>query len=155
VKFFLSLIFLFSTFAIFSNGWCATDSRAYCFKDLQVNFFNENVVYQALSLYRIPQGLWAPISQNLKIRSNQVPERMRKITAAMVPNPLNYPMQNEIASKLLKQVLLDVFYETMTKYQVNERPTADFVFDYIFTQQLPKMINCFGEDARKLAPSFE
>jgi hypothetical protein len=126
-----------------------------CFNDLQINFYQENIVHQALSLYNIPQGLWSPISFTLKTTSFQIPERMRKITARMVPNPIEFPMQRAAASEILKKVLKDVLYETLTKYQVNERPRADFIFDYIFTKQLPKFIYCFGEEAKLLAPSFD
>lgn len=149
------LIVLSNLFSVFPLWAAVIPDPVICFQDLQVNFFQENTVYQALSLYNVPQGLWEPISLTLKARSNQVPERMRKITARMVPNPLEFPMQREITAGILKQVLKDVFYETMKKYQVDERPTTDLAFDYIFTKQLPKFIFCFGEEAKELAPSFD
>lgn len=155
MKKFLSFLIVLYNLMFILPIWSVTQDPVPCFKYLQVNFFQENIVSQALSLYNIPQGLWAPISQTLKTKSYQVPERMRKITARMVPNPIEYPMQLGPTAELLKEVLKDVFYETMTKYQVNERPTADFIFDYIFTKQLPKYANCFGEEARSLAPSFD
>lgn len=145
------LFFCFFSCLFFNN----ISAQSACLDDLELNFFEAGLVHQSLSIYRIPQGLWSPISQDLTTRSTQIPVRMHKATARMVPNPLSYPMQKGIVAKILKEILQDVFYETMSKYQVNERPTADFAFDYIFAEQLPKFINCFGEEARKLAPSFE
>jgi len=155
MKLYLRIFIIISTFLLYFSNLTANSDPSDCYKDLQLNFFQEELVYQALSIYRIPQGLWARISGDLKSRSSQIPGRMRQATARLVPNPLDYPMQKEFASKLLKKTLMNVFYETMSQYQVNERPTADFAFDYIFAQQLPKFIDCFGENARKLAPTFE
>lgn len=150
----LSFLIVLATFSI-SSIWSVIPDQNACFRDLQVNFFQERTVYQALSLYRIPQGLWEPISSTLKMKSYQVPERMQRITARMVPNPIEFPMQRAITAEILKKVLKDILYETMTKYQVNERPTADFVFDYIFMRQMRKFIYCFGEEVRALAPEFD
>lgn len=135
--------------------WSVVPDPIPCFKDLQVHFFQESLVTRALSLYNIPQGLWSKINDTLTAKSYTVPDRMKTVTANMVPNPIEYPMQRGPTSKILKKVLMDVFYETMTQYQVNERPTADFVFDYIFTEQMPKFIHCFGEVAKELAPDFD
>ncbi len=150
-----SFLIVLSNLLFISSVCSVTPDSVACFKDLQINFFQENLVSQALSLYNIPQGLWGPISLTLKTTSYQIPERMKKLTANMVPNPIEYPMQRGPTAQLLKRVLKDVFYETMKKYQVNERPTADFIFDYIFTKQLPKFVFCFGEEAKSLAPSFD
>lgn len=149
-------VFIFLTFLVFPKiTWSTVPNSIPCYRDLQANFFQEAIVYQGLSLYNIPQGLWAPITQTLRLKSSEVPQRMQRVTAHMVPNPIEYPMQRGPTAKILKQVLMDIFYETMRKYQVNERPTADFIFDYIFAQQFSKFIDCFGEEARELAPSFD
>lgn len=129
--------------------------RVACVYDLEVNFFQESLVTQALSLYPIPQGLWGKITATLRTKSQTIPDRMKRVTANMVPNPIEYPMQKFETAQILKKVLMDVFYETMIKYQVNERPTADFIFDYIFTQQMPNFIRCFGEEVRVMAPDFD
>ena len=73
----------------------------------------------------------------------------------MVPNPIEYPMNPKATAEILKRVLMDFFYATMTRYQVNERPTSDFIFDYIFTRQLYKFVDCFGPSALELAPTFD
>lgn len=149
-------IFIYLTLLVTPGAsWSIAVDPIRCYKELQLNFFQEAIVYQGLSLYTIPQGLWAPISQTLRLKSSEIPQRMKRVTANMVPNPIEYPMQRGPTARILKQVLMDIFYETMSKYQVNERPTADFIFDYIFTQQLSKFIDCFGEEARELAPSFD
>jgi hypothetical protein len=126
-----------------------------CFKQLQTRFFEEPIVNQALSLYNIRQELWSPINQRLRFVSLGVPKRMKSKTAYMVPNPLEFPMQREMTAKILKDVLFEVFLETLRFYQVNERPSADFAFDYIFAKQMPRFVACFGPEAQKLFPEFD
>lgn len=153
------LIYFFVLFSLadmlFAKNVPPISSSHSCYEELQTHFFERNLVLQALSLYQIPQGLWEKISQTLELKSYQISNKIKKMTSRLVPNPLDYPMQKEAAAQLLYQVLKDTLYETMTEYQVNERPTSDFVFDYIFERQFSKFLSCFGESALKLKHSFE
>ena len=126
-----------------------------CVMSLETNFFDPAIVSQALSNYLIPQGVWSPITQRLQDKSQNVPERMKQATANMVRNPIEYPMDKPATAKILKQVLFQVFLETLREYQVNERPTADYMFEYIFAQQMPRLVNCFGEEVKKLQSNFQ
>lgn len=126
-----------------------------CFLDLELHFFAEPIVSQGLSLYNIRQELWVPISAYLQNKSLEVPALMKRRTAYMVPNPIEYPMQRKVAAKILKEVLFEVFMDAMRTYHVNEKPTADFVFDYIFSQQMPNFIKCFGPEVQELKSRFD
>ncbi len=84
-----------------------------------------------------------------------MPQRMKKKTAFMVPNPIEYPMQMGATAVILKGGLLfEVFLETMRFYLAYERPTVDYIFEYMFAQQFPKFVSCFGEEAKRLQPKF-
>ena len=126
-----------------------------CVFNLETHFFVEPIVNQALSLYNIRQELWLLINEELQSKSIHVPERMKRRTAYMVPNPIEYPMRKAATAKILKEVLLEVFMDVMRTYRVDERPRADFVFDYIFTEQMPNFIKCFGPEAERLQPIFD
>lgn len=129
--------------------------RIPCFLELETHFFVEPIVNQGLSLYGIRQELWLPINEYLQKKSLEVPERMKVRTAYMVPNPIEYPMQKAVTAKILREVLFEVFIEAMREYYTNERPTVDFVFDYIFTRQLPNFVRCFGPEVQQLRPRFD
>lgn len=126
-----------------------------CLQNLETNFFQPALVQQGLSLYEIPQGVWSPIIQDLQGGSIGIPNRMKRKTAMMVHNPLAYPLQRGEAAKILKATLYEVFMETMARYAVNEQPTADLVFDYIFSKQMDNLVQCLGDEVRELAPRFE
>ena len=123
-----------------------------CVLALEKNFFVEPIVNQALNLYNIRQELWLPINQLLQVKSAEVPERMKRRTAYMVPNPIEYPMQKAATAKILKEVLFEVFAEALRVYHVDDK--AGPAFDYIFTEQLPSFVRCFGPEAKKLQPKF-
>jgi hypothetical protein len=125
-----------------------------CLRDLETNFFETNYVQEALSLYEVPQGLWGPITQDLQRKSIGVPERMKKRSENMVPNPLEYPVQPEEVARLLRATLYEVYMETMNYYGTNERPSVDLIFAYIFNSQMPKIERCLGKKTKALAPKF-
>jgi hypothetical protein len=119
-----------------------------CVVELETRFFVSSIVNQGLSLYRVRQELWMPINESLRQRSLEVPDRMKKKTAYMVPNPLEYPMQKAATAKILKEVLFEVFTEALRENYVTGG-TVDLIFEYIFNEQLPNFIKCFGIEANK------
>jgi hypothetical protein len=123
-----------------------------CIRDLENHFFDEKIVFQALSLYNIRQELWVPIINQLRQKSVTIPERMKLRTAFMTPNPIEFPVDRLKTAKILKIVLSEVFIETLRFFQANERPNADMAFEYIFSEQIPELIRCFGEEVTQLLP---
>ncbi len=121
-----------------------------CVEKLQTNFFLENLVNQGLSLYDVRQELWAPIRVVLQQKSLEVPDRMKRQTAFMVPNPLEYPMQRGAVAKILKAVLSDVFRETIEQVDPASKLYANAIFEYIFAARLPAFVDCFGPEAKTL-----
>ena len=140
------LFLSFVSFSILSGSGTTSviPDRLPCLMELETHFFDSKLVYQALSLYQIPQGLWSPIDQSLQTRSRDIPHLMKQKTAFMVPNPIEYPLQKEATAKILKQILFDVFLQALRDNQIMERPTVDFIFDYIFLQQMPLFEKCLG-----------
>lgn len=148
-------IFLMAfSFCLYGEPTVVPDPRP-CLKDLQTHFFREDILYEALSLYHIPQGIWSPIYQELQLKSREVPDRMKKRTAYMVPNPLEYPINREFTARLLKVVLFEIFMETMNDNRTNEQPTSTYIFDFVFSKRMPDLKACLGEEVEKLAPKFE
>lgn len=146
----LSAMLYSSTVAAFPS---VVPDRVPCVSILETHFFVEPIVNQALSLYNIRQELWLPINEILQAKSAQVPERMKRKTAHMVPNPIEYPMQRAMTAKILKDVLFEVFREALRVYHVDDK--AEHAFNYIFREQLPQFVRCFGPEAKKLEPKFD
>lgn len=129
--------------------------RIPCVLELETQFFLEPIVNRSLSLYNVRQELWLPINTRLRQKNLEVSERMKVRTAYMVPNPIEYPMQKAVTAKILKEVLFEVFMEVMREYQIAARPEAKLIFGYIFDEQLPSFIRCFGPEARQLESTLD
>lgn len=126
-----------------------------CLANLEVNFFDPALVNQALSLYNVPQGTWTVIIQSLREKSASVPERLKRKTARMFPNPLAYPLEKGPTAKLLKETLYEVFVEALAENAVHEQPTVSLMFDFIFSRQMPQLVQCLGPEVLDLAPQFQ
>jgi hypothetical protein len=126
-----------------------------CVLELETHFFVEPIVNQGLSLYNVRQELWLLINQRLQQKNGLVPERMKRRTAFMVPNPIEYPMQPMMTAKILKEVLYELFLEALNEYNVGDQPRAGLIVNYIFAQQFPSFIRCFGPEVKKLQPKFD
>lgn len=126
-----------------------------CIAQLERNFFNNHVVSEALSYYNIRQELWDLIVKDLAKRTETIPARMKRKTAFMVPNPIEFPIQNEVAAKILRDVFWEAYLETMVAFQLNIEPTVSYIFDYILTENIPVFVQCFGPEAATLQPNFQ
>lgn len=149
----MGALFYFTTLGAIPS---VVPDRIPCFDALEIGFFSEPIVNQALSLYNVRQELWVPINELLKQKSLKVPERMKMQTAYMVPNPIEYPMQRAVTAKILKQVLFEILEEVIHQYPTTEIPgepaNARLIFDYIFSQQFPEFLKCFGPEVMELKP---
>lgn len=123
-----------------------------CVLKLETGFFTEGIVSQALSMYNVRQELWVLINDLLQQKSQEVPDRMKRRTAYMVPNPIEYPMQKGATAKILKDVLFDVFNEVMMQYHTDEILDSKSIFDYIFSRRFGEFEKCFGPEIRDLKP---
>lgn len=128
-----------------------------CMRALERSFYREDLVYQAFSFYNVPQGLWVPIYLNLVQKSSEIERRLKKETANMVPNPIEYPMDADAARELVKKALLEAFMaafaESTALFSQNAFYYSDAdlqnMFNYIYSNQKDKFIDCFGEEKKE------
>lgn len=133
---------LFSLLPWFSEG--VIPDTPPCLFVLETEFFRQELVYQAFSLYQIPQGLWVPIYEDLRTKSRSVPQRMKQKTASMVPNPIEYPLQKHATWKILKIVLFTLFDEVMRDYRISSSVKIEGIFSYLVDKQVIMLKNCLG-----------
>lgn len=153
ISYFVELILL-GIFLPYSNSMAVNPERIPCVQNLEMHFFQESMVTQALSLYQVPQGLWSPLTLELQAAGRSILTRMELKTAQMNPNPIEYPMQKLATAQILKATLYEVFMEVIARYQATDQLTANQIFNYILAAQSANFISCFGEEARSLLPSF-
>lgn len=124
-----------------------------CYKDLQIDFFNQQYIYEALDLYaldNIYQSQWVQIVRKLREEQKNVPQIIRLKANRMRPNPLEYPFQKDKAEELLVQTLYEIFARVMQDY-VSLLPdqTIQNMFAYIKQQQAGRLEACLGGEHRQ------
>lgn len=117
-----------------------------CFKDLEENFFRDDLVLQALSLQYnwYSQGQWALIVRGLHDRSRDIPYMLERRASLARPSPLEYPFQYEQASKLLFEILFEVFHQVMIESGITNEGIINSMFKYIRDQQANRINACLG-----------
>lgn len=117
-----------------------------CYRDLEVNFFDPNIVNEAFSLHAISQSNWNLINTELQRNMKQVPELIRERAKQIDPNPFESPFQPEAASELLQQALLEVFSKTLSIFHITNQYNIEEMFNYIRKRQRARLTACLGEE---------
>ena len=117
-----------------------------CYKELEANFFNANLVNEALSLHSVSQSNWPLINTELQNNLKRVPELVKEKAKKMNPNPFGNPFQPHEASKLLRSVLFEIFSETLADFQITNQGKVQEMFRYIRERQSQRLLSCFGQE---------
>jgi hypothetical protein len=145
----------FIMFVLLTIGTCAQlkmsgDASPPCYRQLEVAFFNENLVAQALALYRIDQSLWTFIARDLRSASSRVPVLVQAQARSFNPNPLQRPFNPDGAFKILEASLYAVYFPVLDFYRnqtsnsnINNNTIQDS-FRYIWLQQQDYLVKCLG-----------
>lgn len=80
-----------------------------CSKELLLSFFPEAFVKEVLQKNGIAQDKWGPIVQGLKEKNDDVIKLVDEQASKMTPNPLKDPSQKQVAVKIFRESLYQVF----------------------------------------------
>lgn len=128
----------------------AVDATPSCYRQMEVTFFNENLVAQALALQRIDQSLWRFIARDLRAASNRVPAIVQAQARSLNPNPLQRPLNPDGAFKILEASLYAVYFPVLNAYRnqiSNSNINNDSIyasFRFIWLQQQAYLVKCLG-----------
>jgi hypothetical protein len=126
----------------------SADQSPPCYRQLQVDFFREDLLTSSLSLYVINQSMWIPIYQDLQIAAQYVPGLVQAYAREKNPNPLEPYFNPAVAAEILQKALFQVFQGVMQKYAATtfnnniEQNTINGMFRYIWEQQFSRLSAC-------------
>lgn len=116
-----------------------------CVRDIELHFFQQNLVQEAFSLHGISQSNWNLINYELARRVKRVPDIVEKKARRMDPNPFGPPYRPFDVQDIVEATLLEVFKETLSLFQIQNEGQIVEMFNYIRNKQEHKFVNCFGE----------
>ena len=113
------------------NGEDQPEFTEKCFRELQKDFFDNNTVTRAMSLY-IPyyQNQWSPILRTLQSKSRNISQELQKRARASGKSPLS-PFDPVEAEKLLMSVYSDIFTNVLNYYGLNDPSLIEGMFSNI------------------------
>jgi len=120
-----------------------------CYKDIESNFFRVDFVSEALSIHSVPQSNWSLINIELQKNIKEVPSMVRARANRMRPNPFGTPFQPQEASELMRQVLLEIFSNTLATFHITNQQKVEEMFQYIRQRQSQRMLACFGQEEQQ------
>jgi len=123
-----------------------------CYKDLELNFFDDRIVLQTFSLYTnagVNQGQWPWLLRDLQDAERRVPEIIKMKTDPMRPDPKRYPFQKDAMRDILLDTLYQIFFQVMNKYTNVQEEMIKEMFEQIKYKQKRRLDACLGEPASK------
>lgn len=137
---------LFSLILLLITPFCIFAEESACYLNIERNFFDENVVNQALASRNISQSNWTLINQSLKSNSKDIPGIVRERAKKLNPNPFDTPFRPIIAAEILSQVQFEVFAATLAIFKINSPSDVQEMFLYIRKSHSANLKACFGEE---------
>lgn len=125
--------------------FCIFAEESACYLNIERNFFNENVVNQALASRNISQSNWVLINQSLRDKSREIPKIVRERAKKLNPNPFDTPFRPIIAAGILNQVQFEVFAATLAAFKIDNPSDIQEMFLYIRKSHRANLEECFGE----------
>lgn len=124
-----------------------------CSKELLLSYFPEVFVTQTLIKFNVPQEKHAAIVKSLSNKDKDVVKQVEEKASAMNPNPLKDrdPSQRQVAIKIFRETLLQVFGDTMRDNGVSDTTKIQSMLDDIQQQKAKNFASCM-EKQRTLMP---
>jgi len=140
------LFLLLGTFLALFLPVCLSAARdtLACYQELERNFFDEQIVIQALSLNKVYQSQWRQITRQLKRQESSVPQMVKEKAQLLTRDPFRRPFQVDVAIQILLQVEQEIFSMVLFEYGVTSPGKIQSMFTYIRDQNMQRMPECFG-----------
>lgn len=89
-------------------------------KDLLLAYFPESIVNETLPRYDVPKEELEGINKELASKDNEVIRMVEEKASKLTPNPLLDPEQRQVAAKLFRETLFEIFSDVMSAHGVTD-----------------------------------
>lgn len=113
-----------------------------CSKELLLAYFPESFVNETLKKYNVPQDQWAAINKDLEAKDKDVIGMVENKASKIDPNPLKDPQQRQVAVKLFRETLLEVFSGVMKSHGISDESQIQAMLDDVQKQKANRFVQC-------------
>lgn len=115
-----------------------------CSKELLLDYFPKQFVTETLKKYNVPQDKWDAITSALATKDKDVVKLVEDKASKLTPNPLKDrdPQQRQIAVKLFRETLLQVFSDALQANGITDQQQLQTMLDDIQQQKARNFAQC-------------
>lgn len=115
-----------------------------CSKELLLEYFPKQFVVETLKKFNVPQDKWDAIASTLSTKDKDVVKLVEDKASKLNPNPLKDrdPQQRQVAVKLFRETLLQVFSEALQSNGITDQKQLQAMLDDIQQQKAKNFAQC-------------
>jgi hypothetical protein len=108
-----------------------------CTKELLLSYFPSNYVTETLKKFNVPQDKWDAIVAGLTAKDKDILKIVEEKASKLNPNPFRDrdPAQRQIAVKLFRETLLQVFGEVLQAQGITDEHQVQLMLDDVQQQK--------------------
>ncbi len=118
-----------------------------CTKELLLAYFPANYVTVTLKKFNVPEEKWKAITSELTIKDKTVLKMVEDKAAKLNPNPFKDrdPAQRQVAVKLFRDTLFQVFSDVLKNQGVNDDKQIQSMLDDVQQQKAQNFKHCMEQ----------
>lgn len=124
-----------------------------CSKELLLSFFPETFVVEVLQKYQISKEKWEPIVKGLKEKNDDVIKLVDEQASKMDPNPLKDPSQKQVAVKIFRESLYQVFSGVLKANGITDDQKIQSMLGEIQQLKTKRFAQCMESNKTSDAPA--
>lgn len=113
-----------------------------CYRDLEHQFFNEKIAFEAFELFEVYQSTWVPMWAELKKNAELAPSMITQRAKQFKPNPLDHPFHADKAKEILISVQREIFVKSVNSFRIWDERTINGMFSYIMDENEKRLKQC-------------
>ena len=126
-----------------SPALTAADQRVdECSKELLLAYFPEPFVNETLKKFNVPEDQWSAIDAELNAKNEDVIRTVEDKAAKLSPNPLKDPEQRQVAVKIFRETLFDIFSKVVKAHGVTDDKQIQSMLEDIQLQKAKRFAMC-------------
>lgn len=122
-------------------------------KELITAFFPEGFMNEVMLKNQVPKEQWESINKDLTAKNSEVIPRVDEKASKIAPDLLVDPKQKQVAVKLFRETLFELFSEVMVSHGVTDNGKIQEIFDQL--KQLKAESHFQSMQNRRLAKADE
>lgn len=124
-----------------------------CTKQNLMTFFPEPVVKAVLQRYQVPQQDIDAIAKDLAQKDLDVAKAVELKAANMQPNPFKDPSQRDVAHKVFRETLFEVFASTMKAHGMQDEDQLQAILEEIRSTKSKLFVECILKESPPAKPA--